>query len=133
MANSLGPKSLGMTLLRVVVGIVFVMHGGQKLFFIGFRNVAGFMGSLGIPLPWVSAVVVTLVEFLGGLALILGYFARTAAALLAIVMLVAVLAVHLKHGFFAPAGFEFPLTLLAANLAMLLSGPGALSLDGGRR
>jgi len=133
MANWLGPKGLGMTLLRVVVGIVFVMHGGQKLFFIGFRNVAGFMGSLGIPLPWLAAVVVTLVEFLGGLALILGYFARTAAALLAIVMLVAVLAVHLKHGFFAPAGFEFPLTLLAANLALLLSGPGALSLDGGRR
>jgi putative oxidoreductase len=119
----------GVTILRVAVGIVFVAHGGQKLFVLGFGNVAGFMGKIGIPAPMLAAIVVTLVEFLGGLALILGSFTRWAAALLAIDMLVAIPAVHLKAGFFLPAGFEFALTLFAANVALLLLGAGEASVD----
>ncbi len=119
----------GVTILRVAVGIVFVAHGGQKLFVLGFGNVAGFMGKIGIPAPMLAAIIVTLVEFLGGLALILGSFTRWAAALLAIDMLVAIPAVHLKAGFFLPAGFEFALTLFAANLALLLLGAGEASVD----
>lgn len=119
----------GITILRVAVGIVFVAHGGQKLFVLGFGNVAGFMGKIGIPAPMLAAIVVTLVEFLGGLALVLGSFTRWAAALLAINMLVAIPAVHLKAGFFLPAGFEFALTLFAANVALLLLGSGEASVD----
>jgi putative oxidoreductase len=69
------------------------------------------------------------VEFLGGLALVLGLFARWAAGLLAINMAVALLTVHLKGGFFVPEGFEFVLTLLAACLALACLGSGALSVD----
>lgn len=87
-------------------------------------------GHMGVPVPEVSAVVVTLVEFLGGLALIIGLGTRVAAALLAIDMASAILIVHVKNGFFAPGGVELPLTLLAANLCLMLAGAGALSGDG---
>ncbi|HEV2492580.1 MAG TPA: DoxX family protein [Terriglobia bacterium] len=124
-------QARGIAILRIVVGIVFMMHGGQKLFVIGIHNVSGFMLKLGIPLPHFFGLVVTLVEFFGGLALLLGLFTGWAAALLACDMLVALLKVHLRGGFFLPAGFEFVLTLLAANVAIFLTGPGRLAV--GRR
>lgn len=124
-------QSWGITVLRVVVGIVFLAHGWQKLFGFGFHGVAGFFAGAGIPLPLVSAVIVTLVEFLGGAALVLGLLTRWAAAFNGFDMLVAVLAVHLKNGFFDPQhGVEFPLTLLAACIALATLGPGAASVDG---
>jgi putative oxidoreductase len=119
----------GITFLRVVVGIVFVMHGGQKLFSYGMSGTAGFMSQVGIPAPWLAAVVVTAVEFLGGLALLFGLLTRVAALLLAMDMLVAILTVTLPKGFFLPQGYEFTLTLLAATVALVLTGPGKASLD----
>jgi putative oxidoreductase len=119
----------GITVLRVVVGIVFLAHGGQKLFVWGVTNVAGFFGQVGIPLPMLAAIVVTLVEFLGGLALLLGLYSRWAAIPLGITMLVAILTVHLRGGFFVPQGVEFVLTLLAANVALALLGSGEASLE----
>jgi putative oxidoreductase len=127
-----GLRSWGLTLLRSVVGVIFVMHGWQKLSW-GFQNVAGFLGSVGIPLPTVAAVVLTMVELLGGIALILGMLTRYVATLLAIDMLVALIAVHIKGGFFAPKGVEFPLLLLAANLSLILAGAGALSVSAFRK
>ena len=122
-------QRMGIAFLRVVVGVVFLAHGWQKLFVLGFASVAGKMQQLGMPLPMPSAVVVTLVEFLGGLGLVLGLRARWAAFFISIDMLVAVLAVHLRGGLFLPRGFEYALTLLAANVALTLLGPGALALD----
>jgi putative oxidoreductase len=126
-------RQWGLTVLRVVVGIVFLMHGQQKLFGFGIHGTIGFFTHAGIPLPAVSAVVVTFVEFMGGIALILGLLTRWAAALLAIDMLGAIFLVHLKNGFFlAPPkmGYEFVLTLLAASVGLVLAGPGAAALDG---
>jgi putative oxidoreductase len=119
----------GITAIRVVVGIVFLMHGGQKLFIWGFSGVAAFLGQLGIPAPMLASIIVTLVEFLGGLALFLGLFTRWVAILLAIDMAVAILTVHLPNGFFLPKGFEYPLTLLAANVSLALLGSGEASVD----
>ena len=119
----------GIALLRVVVGIVFTMHGGQKLFVVGFGGVAGFLGQVGVPAPMLSAVVVTLVEFLGGLALLAGFLTRWAAIPLSIDMVVAILTVHLPGGFFLPKGYEFALTLLGATLALACLGSGEASVD----
>ncbi len=122
-------QACGLTILRIVVGIVFLVHGYQKLFHMGFHGVAGMFGHMGIPLPMLSAVVVTLVEFVGGILLVAGVGTRIAAALLAADMTVAILAVHLKHGLGAQnGGFEYPLTLLAATLCLALAGGGMLSL-----
>ena len=121
-------QSCGLAVLRIVVGIVFFVHGYQKLFRFGFHGTAGFFAHAGIPLPAVSAVIVTLVEFVGGLLILTGIATRIGAALNAIDMLVAVLAVHMRHGFFAPMGFEYPLTLLAATICLVLAGGGCFSL-----
>jgi putative oxidoreductase len=129
-SNQASNQSWGITVLRVVVGVVFLAHGWQKLFEFGFHGVAGFFAGAGIPLPFVSAVVVTLVEFLGGIALVLGLLTRWAAALNGFDMVVAVLVVHIKKGFITPGGFEHPLTLLAACVALVMLGPGAASVDG---
>ena len=72
MNNISSSPSWGTTVLRVIVGVIFLVHGSQKLFSFGFSGVTAFFTHAGIPLPAVSAPVVTLVEFLGGLALILG-------------------------------------------------------------
>jgi putative oxidoreductase len=120
----------GMLPLRIAVGLVFIVHGAQKLFVNGFGGVAGYFQTLGIPAPMLAAVVVTLVELLGGIALVLGLFTRWAALLLAIDMLVALFVVHLPKGFFISAGgYEFVLTLLGACLTLLLVGPGEAAID----
>lgn len=116
-------------LLRAVVGAVFVMHGVQKLFVMGFDGVAVGFQQMGIPYPEIAARVVALVEFFGGMLLVLGLFTRLAAMALAINMIVAIAFVHLPNGFFLPDGYEFALTLLVGNLSLLAAGAGAFSLD----
>src|SRR2546427_11680151 len=73
----------GLVPLRLVVGLVFAVHGAQKLFVFGLGGAAGFMAKVGIPLPSVAAVVVRGVEILGGPGRILGPGTRLAACLLA--------------------------------------------------
>jgi putative oxidoreductase len=125
-----GVRGWGLTVLRIVVGMVFLVHGSQKLLVMGFGGVAGFLSSLGVPAPGLFAVIVTLVEVLGGLALILGLLTRLAAILLALDMLVAILTVHLPNGFFASdGGYEFPLVLVASCVALAVAGAGEAALD----
>ena len=120
----------GIALLRIVVGIVFVMHGQQKLFEMGVGGVGGFFASLGVPAPQLAAVVVSVLETVGGLALILGVLTRLFGLLLAGDMLVALLLVHRPNGFFAGnGGVELVLLLGVAALALALTGAGALALD----
>ena len=125
-----GAQGWGLTVLRVVVGVVFLVHGVDKVFNLKFGGVAGFFAQHGIPAPAVAAVVVSLVEFLGGIALILGLFSRWVAIPIAIDMLVAILVVHLPNGFFVSSrGYEFTLLLLAASVALILEGGGELAVD----
>jgi putative oxidoreductase len=119
--------------LRLALGLVFAVHGAQKLFGFGLAGTAGFLGSLGVPLPTIAAAGLIAVELLGGVALLLGAWTRIVAALLAADMFVAILAVHLRGGFFVPDGVEFVLTLLGGCLALVGLGAGPRSVDGARR
>jgi putative oxidoreductase len=119
----------GLVPLRVVVGLVFLVHGGQKLFVFGLGGTADIMGKLGLPLPSLAAAIVITAELLGGLAILSGLYARWAGAVLAIEMLVAIPVARLQGGFFAPYGFEFELTLLGACLTFAALGSGGVSLE----
>ena len=122
----------GPLVLRIVLAVVFIAHGYQKLFGMGIDAVGGMFASLGIPLPLVMAWIVALVEFGGGILLLLGFFTRYVSMLLAIIMVVAIVKVKLAIGLIAPmgssmAGAELDLALLAGAIALTLLGPGAWS------
>jgi putative oxidoreductase len=120
--------------LRVVTGLIFAMHGYQKLTQMGVSGVAGFLDGLGFPLASVFAVILIAVELLGGLALIAGFMTHWAAKLCAIVAVVALFTVHIANGFFMSGnGYEFILLILAASVSLMISGPGAFSVDGMRK
>jgi putative oxidoreductase len=84
---------------------------------------------MGIPAPSVLGPFVAFVEFFGGIAILLGLLTRLAALGIGATMVVAILTVHLKNGFFAPTGIEFPLSLLGSAIALVIAGAGDFSLD----
>jgi len=124
----------GLLLLRAVVGLLMAGHGAQKLFGWfgghGIEGTSGFLESLGWRPGRSFAVLLGAAELLGGLALALGFATPLAAALLTGVLANAAWTVHRRNGLWNTAGgYEFPLTLAAAALALAFTGAGALSLD----
>ena len=121
----------GILLLRLVVGLLFVGHGAQKLFGWfgggGPAGTAGFFSSLGYRWPTLMAVVAGLSELGGGLLFAAGLLTPLAALALVVVMLNAIATVVWPKGFLG--GFEFEVTLLTVALAVVATGPGRLSLD----
>lgn len=122
--------NIGLAILRFVVGAIFIAHGGQKLFVYGFEGVAGGFAQMGVPMADVVGPFIGFVEFFGGIALILGLLTRLAGAGVAATMIGAIALVHLPAGFFAPNGYEFPLSLLGSALLLTVTGAGGYSIDG---
>lgn len=120
-------------LLRVFVGLNLMPHGAQKLFGMfgggGLSGTGGFLESIGYTPGLFWAMAIGVVEFFGGLALVLGLFTRPVALAVAIFMATAVM-FHLGKGFFwTGGGYEYPLLWGIAALFLALRGSGPLSLD----
>ncbi len=116
---------------RILLSILFITAGYGKLTALG--GTAGYFGSMGLPLPMVTAIVVTAVELLGGIAILIGLFTRPAAYLLA---LFCVATAFVGHGDFSVAGndihFMKNLAIAGGFLVLATFGAGALSVDAKR-
>lgn len=129
-----------LTLMRLVLGVVFFLHGCQKMlgWFGGFGfsgTMQAFTGMMHIPAP--LAFLAISAEFFGGLGLILGLLARVAALGIAVNMIVAVAMVHAQNGPFMNwlgnqkgEGYEYHLLALALAIPIMIRGAGAISVDG---
>ena len=128
--------------LRLVIGSGFMVHGWAKLSR-GPEGFAKLLEHIGAPLPELTAWASTILELLGGLAILVGAFVAVASVPLIVMMLVAMFTVHLRYGFssvntigltadgpqFGPPGYEVNLLYIAGLLTLILGGAGALSVD----
>ena len=127
-------RSLGLLILRVVLGGGMAAHGAQKVFGAfegpGMEGFKGMTKQLGLEPVEVMAPVGAYNELLGGLSLLLGLFTPLGALAVIGNMGVAIWKVHGKNGFFThKQGWELPGIIIAASAALALGGPGNLSLD----
>ena len=118
--------SLGLAALRIAAGTIFIRHGAQKLFTFGFAGVTGAFTHMGVPLPGVTGPFIGLLEFFGGIALVIGVLTRLLALGFAFDMLGAILLVQLKNGF---SHYELEFLLLVSSVALFLAGAGRFSVD----
>ncbi|APQ57438.1 MULTISPECIES: DoxX family protein [Paenibacillus] len=124
----------GLLLIRLVVGLLLVGHGAQKLFgwFGGYgpKGTGGWMESIGIKPGVFMAVSAGLMELLGGALFALGLLTPLAALLITVTMLGAIFKVHGPNGIWATAnGYEYPLVLIAVAIGIALTGAGSYSID----
>ena len=118
--------SLGLAALRLAVATIFIKHGAQKLFVYGFAGITGAFTHMGVPFPGVMGPFIGLLEFFGGIALVIGLLTRLIALGFVCDMLGAILLVQLKSGF---SHYEFEFLLLVSSLALVLTGAGEFSVD----
>jgi len=125
---------VGILLLRLLFGLPMAAHGAQKLFGwfggYGIKGTGGFFEGIGFRPGVVFATAAGLGEFLGGLLLALGLFTPAGGALMISVMLVAMVSVHLKNGFFSTSnGIEVPYLYAVTAVGLAFTGGGAFSMD----
>lgn len=128
-------NDLTIALMRLILGIIFLGHGGQKA--MGWFGGHGWNATMQVFTGMMHfqaffAACAILAEFVGGILLIIGFLSRLAALAIAINMMVAILKVHLHNGLLGGpqgAGFEYPLALLALCILIIMKGGGALSID----
>jgi len=124
----------GLLLARLILGVLMVAHGGQKLFGwlggYGIAGTAGFFEQLGFRPGRLFVVTASVSEVVSGILIALGLFGPVGPALLLSVMIVAAVSVHWKGGLFAGTnGIEVPLLYATGAIALALTGPGPFSFD----
>ena len=108
-----------------MAGIAFIIHGLPK--FENLQGTQGFFASVGIPAD--LALLIGLLEVIGGVLLIVGLLTRITAILFTIEMICTVLIVKADNGFMGQGGFEVDLLLMFISISLLLSGPGRVSIE----
>ncbi len=132
-------ESTGLTILRLVLGVVFFAHGAQKMLGwfggYGFHGTMGAFTHMGMPSPLAFLVIVT--EFFAAIGLLTGFLTRIAALGVGGLMLGAIAMIHGHNGFFMNwygnqkgEGYEYHLLVLAIAIALLIRGAGSMSVDG---
>ncbi len=120
-------------IIRLALGWIFIAHGGQKLFGLwggqGLGGTAQFLQSLALPHPDIMALLAGSAEFLGGLMVLLGFYARWGTLFIIGVMAVAIRTIHFKNGFFIQnQGYEYNVAVIAMCLSILFAGSGRWSI-----
>ncbi|KJL34575.1 MULTISPECIES: DoxX family protein [Microbacterium] len=131
MTNTTKPAaSLGLLVLRLVMGGVFAAHGAQKVFEFTLPGTVQAFAGMGAPLPEIAGPVIAFLELIGGILLIAGLFTRPVGVLLAADMVGAIVLVHLGNGIWVgDGGWEFAAVLGAGALALAFTGAGRYGLD----
>jgi len=125
---------IGLLLMRLMLGVVFMFHGSQKLFSAfdgrGLDAFASFLEKYDVPAPYFASVLTGCAEFFGGALVFLGLLQRLAVIPTIVVMLVAAFVVHGDAFSSQQDGMEFPLTLAAVLAGLGFTGPGRISIEG---
>jgi putative oxidoreductase len=123
-------ESYGATVVRVFLGVIYIMHAYLAAFVFGPSGMAAYQAAKGIPFPEIGTWYVIVAHGLGGICLILGILVRVAALVNIPIMVGALFFVHLKQGFFMgkDGGYEYALLVLGATIAQALLGAGAFRL-----
>ncbi|MFC7066880.1 DoxX family protein [Brucella rhizosphaerae] len=131
--SSITPQSNGLATLvaRVFLSILFILAGFSKL--TAISGTAGYFAGLGLPVPTVTAVLVGLVEFVGGLAILVGFQTRISAAIVALFTIGATLVAHMNFAEGMNAMMAQKNLAIAGGLILLaLQGAGSISIDAKR-
>ncbi|MFB7141790.1 DoxX family protein [Gottfriedia sp. NPDC056225] len=126
--------NIGLLIIRLVIGLLFVGHGAQKLFGWfgghGLKGTGGWFDSIGMKPGVTIALFAGLAELVGGILFALGLFTPLAAIIITGTMVMAIIKVHGPNGLWATSnGYEYNLTLVAVAIGVALIGPGQYALD----
>lgn len=125
---------LGLLLIRLIIGVVFLFHGSQKLFGMfdgpGMEGFIGMLEGMEVPYPEISGWLSACTEFVGGLLVFVGFLTRLAVIPMIFNMAVAIVMVHPDAFSVSEGGMEFALTLAVVLTGLLMTGPGRFSIDG---
>ena len=126
--------NIGLLIIRLVVGLLFVGHGAQKLFGwfggYGIKGTGGWFESIGIKPGVTMALLAGLTELIGGILFTVGLLTPLAGIMIAGTMVMAIVKVHAPNGLWATEnGYEYNLILIAVTIGVALTGAGQYALD----
>jgi len=125
--------NFSMFVLRMILGIIFMAHGAQKLFGmfggIGIDGTTKMVEGLGLPYPDILAIVWACVEFVGGIFFVLGITSRWTATAIVTLMLVSTFKINMAYGFFIQnGGIEYNLLVIGSCIPLIFIGGGSWSV-----
>lgn len=125
---------IGLLIIRLVIGVLFIGHGAQKLFGWfgghGLKGTGGWFESVGMKPGVTMALFAGLAELIGGILFVLGLLTPIGGIMIAGTMVMAIVKVHAPNGLWATSnGYEYNLTLLTVAIGIALIGPGRYAID----